>query len=219
MDPIITIIVACDTNFAIGKDNQLPWKLPSELKHFRQYTLNKPVVCGKNTFISLPFLLQYRPMFVFSSQESTLACMQEKMDAFKEKYGSDNIPFLAMVSDVKEFLDSFKELYPNEKEICIIGGKQIYDLFYPYADKVILTIVNTVVEGADTFFDMPDKNYWKREHTHVSNYKTDLDEHSYSIYELRKKKSSQIISLRTGKPLSKFEIIKLRIDSKNQKVI
>lgn len=213
MNPIITIIVACDKNLAIGKDNSLPWKIPSELKHFREYTLNKPVVCGKNTFISLPSLLVNRPMFVFSSQESTIDLMQERMDRFKQKYVDKNIPFLALVSNMEEFLDSFKELYPNEKEICIIGGKQIYELFYPFADKVILTVVNTTVDNPDTFFEMPDKNFWKRDHTHVTNYKTDFDEYSYSIYELNRKKSAQIISIRTGKPLSKYEIIKLRIDS------
>ncbi len=214
MNPTITLIVACDKKGAIGKDNKLPWRLPSELKHFKDYTMNKPLICGKNTFVSLPGILPGRPMFVLSSDYKTVDILQAKMDKYKERTGGKDVPFLALASSIDEILNSLPELYPDAKEICVIGGQQIYKQFYPYADKIIYTEVDCEIKDADAFFEPPNKDLWRITNKVVSNFKTDLDEYAYSILEFVKIPSAQIVSFNTRKVLNKYETIKLRKDSK-----
>ena len=121
---MFSIIVACDKNRAIGKDGDLPWRQSSDLKRFKQRTLGRPIVMGRKTWESLPGALPGRRNIVIS------------------RSSRDDVEVLS-VEEVMALED---------EEICIIGGGEIYALFLPHVSIIELTIIDTEVEGADTWF-------------------------------------------------------------------
>lgn len=121
---MFSIIVACDKNRAIGKDGDLPWRQSSDLKRFKQRTLGRPIVMGRKTWESLPGALPGRRNIVIS------------------RSSRDDVEVLS-VEEVMALED---------EEICIIGGGEIYALFLPHVGIIELTIIDTEVEGADTWF-------------------------------------------------------------------
>ena len=121
---MFSIIVACDKNRAIGKDGDLPWRQSSDLKRFKQRTLGRPIVMGRKTWESLPGALPGRRNIVIS------------------RSSRDDVEVLS-VEEVMALED---------EEICIIGGGEIYALFLPHISIIELTIIDTEVEGADTWF-------------------------------------------------------------------
>lgn len=135
----ISIIVAIAENFAIGKNNDLLFHLPNDLKRFKQITLGKPVIMGRNTLLSLPNgPLKNRRNIVISD------------------IPEDRFEGCEMTSSIEGAIDLVK----NEEEAFIIGGGMIYRQFYPLAGKLYLTLVHKPFE-ADVFF--PEINYedWK----------------------------------------------------------
>lgn len=137
----ISIIVAISENFAIGKNNDLLFHLPNDLKRFKQITLGKPVIMGRNTLLSLPNgPLKNRRNIVISD------------------IPNDYFDGCEMTASIEGAIDLVK----NEEESFIIGGGMIYRQFYPLAGKLYLTLVHKPFE-ADVFF--PEINYdeWKEE--------------------------------------------------------
>lgn len=139
----ITLIVAHDQNKAIGKDGDLPWHLPNDLKWFKKHTLNHMVVMGRSTWESIP--KKYRPLpqrinVVLTHQQDYLA---------KGAVVCNGLQEIIRLAQAK-----------NEKELFITGGGQIYQLFYPLADKMIITEVDTVIQDADTHFIDYKPNDW-----------------------------------------------------------
>ena len=135
----ISIIVAIAENFAIGKNNDLLFHLPNDLKRFKQITLGKPVIMGRNTLLSLPNgPLKNRRNIVISD------------------IPEDRFEGCEMTSSIEGAIDLVK----NEEEAFIIGGGMIYRQFYPLAGKLYLTLVHKPFK-ADVFF--PEINYedWK----------------------------------------------------------
>jgi len=127
--PIISIIVAMANNRVIGKDNEMPWHLPADLKHFKDTTLGKPIVMGRKTYESIGRPLPGRQNVVLSSNsEYTLE-------------GCDT------VTSLEEALSLLKD----EKEIMIIGGGYLYGQALEKATKLYLTFIDLDVEG-DTHF-------------------------------------------------------------------
>ena len=120
MQPIITLIVAASSNDAIGKDNKLPWRLPSELKHFKEYTLGKILVCGKNTFLSLPSLLKNRHTIILSKNENTIIQAQEKVDLFKSRFPLEEVPFIGITDSVYNFLISYYMTFQMQRKYALL---------------------------------------------------------------------------------------------------
>jgi len=121
---MFTMVFACDTVGAIGKDGDLPWRHSSDLVHFKQVTMSKTIVMGRKTWDSLPKALP----------------------------GRRNIVMSRTPRDDVEVLDQSAILALGEdEEIMIIGGGEIYALFLEHTKEVHKTIIHTVVEGADTF--------------------------------------------------------------------
>lgn len=125
---MFSIIVACDKNRAIGKDGDLPWRQSSDLQRFKQRTLGRPIVMGRKTWQSLPGALP----------------------------GRRNIVISRNLRDDVEVLSVEEVLELDEEEICIIGGGEIYALFLPYVNIIEITIIDTEVEDADTWFPLSD---------------------------------------------------------------
>jgi dihydrofolate reductase len=130
----ISIIAALSENNVIGLNNQLPWRLSSDLKHFKSLTLGKPIVMGRKTFLSLGKALPGRRNIVLTHD----------LD-----FSSDDIEVFSTV-------EAILKVYQSIPELMIIGGAQTYREFLPYVDRLYLTRVNCCIEG-DTFF--PDINF------------------------------------------------------------
>jgi dihydrofolate reductase len=132
---MLSLIVALADNYAIGKDGDMPWHLPDDLKRFSKITSGKTIIMGRKTFESLPKVLPGRTHIVISSSDS--------LDSPK----ADN----EMVEIRTDIDNVFKEYASKDTESFIIGGAVIYKQALPYCDKMYLTFVEGDFE-ADTFF-------------------------------------------------------------------
>ncbi len=144
----VSIIVATSLNHAIGKDNQLLWNLPADLKFFKTTTMGCPVVMGRKTFQSIGRTLPGRKNVVITRDKN---------------FNSDNQFDILVVGSVDEALVKLH----SEKEVFIIGGGEIYQQSMDAADTIYLTLVNTVIE-ADVYFPAVDKTkfdlVWEEKH-------------------------------------------------------
>ncbi len=135
----ISIIVAIAQNNAIGKDNQLLWHIPEDLKRFKALTTGHTIVMGKRTFESLPLRpLPNRRSVVITDIPG------EQIQGCEMAYSIDDA-----ISKMEEGRENF-----------IIGGGMVYKQFMPLADKLYLTIVHKDFE-ADTFYSEIDYAQWK----------------------------------------------------------
>jgi dihydrofolate reductase len=135
------LLAALDRNHAIGRDNELPWRLPDDLKRFKALTLGKPVLMGRKTAQSLGRALPGRLNLVLTR--------------------SGQVPFEGM-QPVASLEDAQGLAIENSaRELCVIGGGEIYALCLPLATRMHLTHVDTVVEGADAFFPRFDASQWR----------------------------------------------------------
>lgn len=135
----ISIIVAIAQNFAIGKNNDLLFHLPNDLKHFKEITSGHTIIMGRNTLLSLPkWPLPNRRHIVIT----------DKPD--------DRFEGCETVFSIEEAIEKVKD----EKEAFVIGGGMIYRQFYPVANKLYLTIVHKDFD-ADVFFPEINHPEWK----------------------------------------------------------
>ena len=127
----IVAIWAQDEEGIIGKDDRLPWHLPAELQHFKETTLNHAILMGRVTFDGMGRrLLPKRETLILTRNR------EEKIDGVTTFY------------DVQSVLDWYQT---QDKNLYILGGKQIFQAFESYLDEVIVTQVHASVEG-DTYF-------------------------------------------------------------------
>ena len=137
----ISLILAMAQNRVIGRDGDLPWRIPGDLKYFKQTTLGKPVVMGRKTWDSLGRPLPDRPNIVITRDPD----------------------FAAEGARVTHSLDQALELASSlidDGEVMIIGGAQIYRQALPLAGRIYLTEVHLNAEG-DTVFDDLDRAAWR----------------------------------------------------------
>lgn len=134
----ISIIVAVAENFAIGKNNDLLFHLPNDLKHFKEITTGHSLIMGRNTLLSLPkWPLPNRRHIVITDDKE------------------DKFPGCEIVYSIGEAIESVK----HEKEAFVIGGGMIYRQFYPLAGKLYLTLVHQSFD-ADVYFPKIDFSEW-----------------------------------------------------------
>ena len=127
----IVAIWAQDEEGIIGKDDRLPWYLPAELQHFKETTLNHAILMGRVTFDGMGRrLLPKRETLILTRNSD------EKMDG------------VSIFNDIESVLDWYQS---QDKNLYVLGGKQIFQAFEPYIDEVIVTQVHASVEG-DTYF-------------------------------------------------------------------
>ena len=133
---IVSAIAAIAQNYAIGKNNQLLWHLPNDLKHFKQITSGHTVIMGRKTYQSVGRPLPNRRNIVITRQQTAIMGCE-------------------VVSSIKEAL----ALCVAEQEVFIVGGAEIYKLAMPVTDRIYLTIVHQDFE-ADTWFPQINDNEW-----------------------------------------------------------
>ncbi|MCE7065586.1 dihydrofolate reductase [Dyadobacter sp. CY326] len=136
----ISIIVAVSKNGVIGKDNQLLWRLPDDLKRFKQLTLGHPMIMGRKTFESIGKALPGRTSIVITR---------------KDDFNADGI---VVAHSLLEALRIAEE--SETSEAFVVGGGEIYVEAQPLADKMYITEVDTIIDG-DTFFQVLDPSAWE----------------------------------------------------------
>ena len=140
---IISLIVAASENNVIGKDNHLLWRLPNDMRYFKNTTWAMPVIMGRKTYESFSGSeLPGRFNIVITHQME----LKSKSNKLKIAGNLDEAIKLAKETDCKE--------------IFVIGGGQIYSESMPKADKISMTRVHTKIDG-DTFFPPIDTSIWE----------------------------------------------------------
>jgi dihydrofolate reductase len=134
----LVLVAALDRNYAIGRDNALPWHLSDDLKRFKALTLGKTVLMGRRTAESLGRALPGRSNLVLTR--------------------NGRVPFDGMrpVGSIDEALSGLE----RDGELCVIGGGEVFALAMPLAARMHLTWVDTVIDGADAFFPRFDPARW-----------------------------------------------------------
>lgn len=136
---ILSMIVATADNRIIGKDNDMPWHLPADLRYFKKTTLGKPIIMGRKTYESIGRPLPGRHNIVISR------------DVNYKVEGVDTVTSvgdaLALVSDIEE--------------VMVIGGGAIYEHCLPKANRLYITHIEADIEG-DTQFPFYDTTFWKK---------------------------------------------------------
>ncbi|MEM6769142.1 MAG: dihydrofolate reductase [Bacteroidota bacterium] len=138
--PKLSAIVATDRKGTIGKNGDIPWYLPADLKFFKRTTLGHPVIMGRKTFQSIGRPLPKRTNMVLTR------------DAFFTATG------VVVTHSLREALGH--EAVTSAEEVFIIGGGELYKQSLDLVDTVYLTIVDAEIEGGDAFFPKLDPAQW-----------------------------------------------------------
>ena len=142
--PHLVLVAAVADNGVIGRDGELPWRLPNELRHFKALTLGKPVLMGRRTFESLGRPLPGRVNIVLTRDPS---------------FHPDGVRVAASLDDaLKIAADEAERLEANE--ISVIGGSALYAETLPRATRLYLTEVHANPPGT-THFPPFDRNEWR----------------------------------------------------------
>lgn len=143
MEMIISLIAALTHNRVIGKDNDLPWHLPDDMKYFMQTTKGHHVVMGRKNYDSIPE--KFRPL---PNRTNIVVTRQKDL----------KLPGCLVVNALEEAVAIARNA--GESELFIIGGSTIYRLGLPFADRLYLTEIDAELDG-DTHFPAFNRKDWK----------------------------------------------------------
>lgn len=162
---MISIIAAIGKNNELGKQNQLLWDLPKDMKHFREKTSGHAVIMGRKTFESIGRSLPNRKNIIITRDE--------------------NYKFEG--AEVVNSLEDALKLFENSKdEIFVIGGAEIYKQSITEADKLYITHIDAEFPEADTYFPFIDEKIWEK--TKSEKYqKDDLNKYDMEFVEYTRK--------------------------------
>ena len=163
-----SFMIAIGENREMGVDNRLPWHLPGELRHFRQHTEHHTIIMGRKTFESLPRILPNRTHLILTRNGD---------------YGIEDPQV-----EVFHSLEALLERTRGEEEVFVIGGDEIFRLFYPYAGRIYLTVVHGSFPADTWFMELPPEE-WET----VKTWEGTVDEetripHTYHILERKKQR-------------------------------
>jgi dihydrofolate reductase len=147
--PRLSLIVARADNGVIGRDNDLPWRLPADLKHFKRLTVGKPIIMGRKTFESIGKPLPGRHNIVVTR------------NAAWQAQGVTVVPNLAEAIAAAGFTPGARP-----EEIMVIGGAEIYAQALLFADRIYLTEVHAAPEGDTHFPALDDRWHETARETH-----------------------------------------------------
>lgn len=161
-DVVLSLLVAADEDNVIGKDNQLPWHLPNDLKYFKNLTWGLPIVMGRKTFESIGKPLPGRTNIVITR----------------------NTGYKAEGTEVVHTIEAALQVAQQKgaKEIFVIGGAEIFNSVFNQAHRIYLTRIHHRFEG-DVFFPQPD-GHWKL--VKAQPYKADEKngyDHTFQVWE------------------------------------
>lgn len=158
----ISAIVAMSENRVIGRNNQLPWHLPADLRHFKQITMGHPIVMGRKTYASIGRPLPGRRNIIISR----------------------NTNFQTQGCEVFNTIDDALLALKNAEDIFVIGGAQLFEEFLPRIETLYLTVVHADISG-DVFFPEMDSSQWQ-EIVREDHLADGDNEYAYSFITLKK---------------------------------
>lgn len=160
---MLSIIVAKARNNIIGKENNLIWKLPADLKRFKELTTGHTIIMGRKTFESLGKVLPNRKHIVFTQNPDF-------------KVNNENVKVVHSMLEIQEYIESKEENF-------VIGGAMIYNLLMPHVTKMYITEIDEEFDG-DAFFPKVNPEIWKETSREkgIKNEENNLD-YDYVIYE------------------------------------
>jgi dihydrofolate reductase len=139
----ISMIAALAQNRVIGKNNDLPWSLPDDMKYFMQTTKGHHCIMGRKNYDSIPSKFKPLPL-----RTNIVVTRQKNLDA----------PGCVVVNDIQKGIRLSRDA--KETEVFIIGGAEIYKEGMSVADRLYLTEIKADIEG-DTYFPEVDHKKWK----------------------------------------------------------
>ena len=131
---MLTLILAVDQNGGLGYRNRLPWRIPAEMDHFRKTTYGHTLIMGRKTFEGIGKPLPGRTAIVLTKDPS----LTYPFESVKTETGMS-----ALFQSAKE----------SDCEYFVAGGKSVYESAYPYADRILLSVIDAQYT-VDTFFRM-----------------------------------------------------------------
>ena len=137
---MLSIIVAKAKNNVIGKNNEIIWKLPTDMKRFKELTTGHVIIMGRKTFESIGRVLPNRKHIIFSQNPDF-------------KVEDENVEIVHSMLLIQQYID-------DENENFVIGGAMIYNLLMPYVNKMYITQIDKEFEG-DAFFPRVDSEKWE----------------------------------------------------------
>lgn len=140
---IVSLIAAVARNLVIGKNNDLPWHLPDDMKYFMKTTWGHYVLMGRKNYQSIP--QKFRPL---PDRVNLVVTHQQSFEA----------PGCVIIHRIAEGIDIAQKA--GEEELFIIGGAQIFNQSIDKADRLYLTEIDAEV-GGDTHFPAIDRNQWE----------------------------------------------------------
>ena len=191
----LAAIVAIAKNYAIGKNNNMIWHLPADLKHFKKTTMGKPIIMGRKSYESLGKPLPGRPNLVISRSfqnmpDSEASALFNDMEADFETPSTNNPvpegPFLyASIQDSSAAAKDMAEKMDID-EIFITGGGQIYKETLPDIERLYITVLDREYE-ADIFFPEFDWDEWNIVFEEKHEADPEKDRPSFTFYTLERK--------------------------------
>lgn len=170
---MICLIAAVAQNGAIGKNGKIPWRLKSDIKRFKELTMNHTVIAGRKT------------------HDSIIKSLGKPLPGRRTVILTKNADYKADKCDIAHSWEEARKFIKGEEKIFVIGGKEIYEMAMPYADMIYLTLVKANVEG-DAFFPKLDPNKW--ELTERKNFEKDENnEYGYSFESFARRKEFVIL--------------------------
>ncbi len=152
---MISMIAAVGKGNELGYKGDLVWRLPEDLKRFKEVTKGHTVLMGHKTFDSLPKLLPGRKHVVLTrNPEEFLSEAERKECAVSPR------PEVVGITELFDFVDKYKG---TPEELFVIGGGSIYKQLMPYADKLYLTEISADFPEADVYFPEFNKSDFKKE--------------------------------------------------------
>ena len=139
MKTAIILVLARAKNGVIGRDGDLPWRLPADLKHFKALTQGAPMLMGRKTFESLPGLLPGRRHIVLTRDRDWRAEGAEVVHSVEDAIAA-----------------------ARSDRLSVVGGAEIYALLLPHVDRIELTEIDAEPEG-DTFVPPFDSTVWRED--------------------------------------------------------
>ncbi len=166
----LSLIVAMTPERVIGKDNALPWRIPSDLRRFKDITTGHPVIMGRKNWESIP--LKFRPL---PGRTNIVLTRQPG-------YATHGGVVVGSIEDARAI--AFQS--PGAEEVFVIGGEEIYRAFLPQMQKAYVTLIDAFVAGDVHFPEMPSSEWLLVSETETKKW-NENDQHPYSfrIYERR----------------------------------
>ena len=160
---MLSIIVAKAKNNIIGKNNELVWDLPEDLKHFKGLTTGHTIIMGRKTYESLGKPLPNRKHIIFSQNPDF-------------KVHEENVQVVHSLLEIQDLIE-------GKEEAFVIGGAMIYNFLMPYVKKMYVTEIKQELDG-DAFFPIINSEEWKETSrtTGIKNEENNLD-YDFVTYE------------------------------------